>query len=99
MRFGETSVEHMDAETSIASMIVVELLATGTVAAGRATPTPRTANPRTSSSTGMRLVHRVRPGRAARTAAIEVTVTIERRRRRLVHQAMPRTRGIDNSDN
>ena len=94
MRLGETSVEHMDAETSIANMMVVELLATGTVACGRAAPTPSTAKPSTNSSTGMRLVHRVRPGSAARTAAIEVTVTVDRRRRRLVHQAMPSTSGM-----
>ena len=35
-RLGSTSVEHIDPETSIASMIVVELDGTGTLACGRA---------------------------------------------------------------
>src|SRR5579859_6943808 len=41
MRFGCTSVEHMDPDTSRASMIVADDDATGTVACGRAAPTAR----------------------------------------------------------
>ncbi len=88
-RLGSTSVEHMDPETSIASMIVVELDGTGTVACGRAAPTPSVAKPRRSNRVGMSRVHRVRAGSAARTRAIEVTRTAARRRRRRSNQTTP----------
>ena len=48
IRFGSTSVEHIEPEVSKASMIVVEFDATGTVACGRAAPRPRVAMPITS---------------------------------------------------
>src|SRR5512133_3195497 len=63
-RLGSTSVEHMDPETSIASMIVVELVGTGTVTCGRAAPTPSVAKPRRSNMVGMSRVHLVRGGSA-----------------------------------
>ena len=96
-RFGETSVEHIDRETSSASRIVVELDGTATVACGRAAPTPSTARPSTSRAAGMRRCQRPRPGSAARTSAAEVTRTAARRRRRRDHQATPRTSGMASS--
>ena len=97
-RLGSTSVEHMDPETSIASMIVVELDGTGTVACGRAAPTPSVAKPRSSNRVGMSRVHRVRAGSAARTRAIEVTRTAARRRRRRSNQTTPHRIGMISSD-
>ena len=64
-RLGSTSVEHMDPETSIASMIVVESDATGTLACGRAAPMPSVAKPSIRSDVGISRVHRVRLGSAA----------------------------------
>ncbi len=98
-RLGSTSVEHMDPETSIARMIVVELAGTGTVACGRAAPTPSVAKPRRSNRVGMSRVHLVRGGSAALTRAIEVTCTDARRRRRRSNQTTPATIGMTNSDN
>ena len=98
IRLGSTSVEHIDPETSMASMIVVELDATGTVACGRAAPTPSVAKPSISSSVGISRVHRVRPGSAARTRAIEVTRTAARRRRRRSSQVIPNSIGMSSSD-
>ena len=98
-RFGSTSVEHMDPDTSIASMIVVELDATGTLACGRAAPTPSVANPSISSRLGISRIQRVRPGSAARTSAIEVTRTAARRRRRRSNQVSPHSSGMISSDN
>src|SRR6516225_516102 len=85
MRFGRTSVEHMDAEISRASRIVADDDRIGTVACGRAAPTASTASPPASSPAGIRLLQRLRPGMAARTSAIEVTRTATRLRRRRVH--------------
>src|SRR5215218_2164466 len=96
-RLGSTSVEHMDPETSIASTIVVELDGTGTVACGRAAPTPSVAKPTRSNRVGMSRVHLVPGGSAARTRAIEVTRTAARRRRRN-NQVIPQTIGMINSD-
>ena len=84
IRFGFTSVEHMEPETSRASMIVADDDATGTVACGRAAPTASTARPSVSSAAGMRRRQRERPGRAVRTSAIEVTRTAARLRLRRV---------------
>src|SRR6187200_416491 len=92
-RLGSTSVEHMDPEVSIASMIVVELDGTGTVACGRAAPTLSVAKPRRSNRVGMSRVHLVWGGSAARTRAIEVTRTAARRRRRRNNQTTPATIG------
>ena len=87
IRFGFTSVEHMEPETSRASMIVADDDATGTVACGRAAPTASTARPSVNSATGMRRRQRERPGKAVLTSAIEVTrTTARRRRRRVSHQ-------------
>ena len=97
-RLGSTSVEHIDPDTSIASMIVVELDGTGTDACGRAAPTPSVAKPRRSNRVGMSRVHLVRGGKAARTRAIEVTRTAARRRRRRSNQTIPATIGMINSD-
>src|SRR5947208_530542 len=82
IRFGLTSVEHMEPETSRASMIVADDDATGTVACGRAAPIASTARPSVSSATGMRRRQRERPGMAVRTRASEVTRTTERLRDR-----------------
>lgn len=92
-RFGRTSVEHIEPDTSRASRIVVELAGTGTEAWGRAAPIASTARPRSSRAVGTRRRQRVRPGRAARTRATEVTRTAARRRRRRDHQATPRIAG------
>jgi hypothetical protein len=97
-RLGSTSVEHMDPETSIASMIVVELKGTGTVACGRAAPIQSVAKPRRSNRVGMSRVHLVRGGSAARTKAIEVTRTAARRRRRRNNQIIPQRIGMISSD-
>src|SRR5215831_8024262 len=94
IRFGFTSVEHMEPEMSRASRIVADDEGTGTVTCGRAAPTPSTANPAASSAAGMRLLQRVRPGTAARTSAIEVTRTAARLRRRSIHHQIPNTSGI-----
>ena len=96
-RFGCTSVEHIDPETSRASRIVVELAGTATVACGRAAPIPSTARPSSSRAAGTRRRQRLRPGTAARTRAAEVTRTAARRRRRRDHQATPRTSGTASS--
>ena len=93
MRFGCTSVEHIEPETSRASMIVPDDDGTRTVACGRAAPTPSTASPSSSSAAGMSRRQRLRPGRAARTSAIEVTRTASRRRRRRVHHQAAITSG------
>ena len=45
IRLGCTSVAHMEPEVSMASMIVADDEATGTVACGRAAPTASTARP------------------------------------------------------
>jgi hypothetical protein len=97
-RLGSTSVEHMDPETSIASMIVVELDGTGTVACGRAAPTPSVAKPRRSNRVGMSRVHLVRGGSADRTRAIEVTRTAARRRCRRNNQVIPQRIGMISRD-
>src|SRR5829696_6576805 len=98
-RLGSTSVEHMDPETSIASTIVVELDGTGTVACGRAAPTPSVAKLTRSNRVGMSRVHLVPSGSAARTRAIEVTRTAARRRRRRNNQqVIPQTIGMISSD-
>jgi hypothetical protein len=89
----------MDPETSIASMIVVELDGTGTVACGRAAPTLSVARPRRSNRVGISRVHLVRDGSEARTRAIEVTRTAARRRRRRSNQTIPATIGMISSDN
>src|SRR5215470_10105254 len=94
MRFGCTSVEHMEPEMSRASMIVADVEGTGTVTCGRAAPTPSTANPATSSAAGMRLLQRERPGAAARTSAIEVTLIAWRLRRRRIHHQIANTSGM-----
>src|SRR5215468_1457290 len=94
MRFGSTSVEHMEPETSRASRIVADVEGTGTVTCGRAAPTPSTANPATSSAAGMRLLQRERPGTAARTSAIEVTLIAWRLRRRRIHHQIANTSGM-----
>ena len=75
IRFGLTSVEHMEPDTSRASMIVACDDATGTVVCGRAAPTASTARPSVSSAGGKRRRQRERPGMAVRTSAIEVTRT------------------------
>src|ERR1700746_1458853 len=88
IRFGLTSVEHMEPETSRASMIVADDDGTGTVACGRAAPTASTARPSISSAAGVRRRQRERAGIAVRTSAIEVTRTTARLRlRRISHQA------------
>src|SRR4051794_38121941 len=97
-RLGLTSVEHMDPDTSIASMIVVESDATGTLACGRAAPIPRMAKPTISSRLGISRAHRVRFGSAARTSAIEATRTAARRRRRRSSQVSPHTIGMTDKD-
>jgi hypothetical protein len=89
----------MEPETSIASMIVVDSDGTGTVACGRAPPTPSVAKPRRSNRVGTIRVHLVRGGSAARTRAIEVTRTAARRRRRRSNQTTPATIGMISSDN
>ena len=91
-------MEHMDPETSIASMIVVELDATGTVACGRAALTLSVAKPRRSNRAGMSRVHLVRAGNAARTRAIEVTRPAARRGRRRNNQMVPQRIGMISSD-
>ena len=88
IRLGFTSVEHMEPETSMASIIVADDEASGTVACGRAAPTTSTARPRLSSAAGTRRRHRDWPGTAILTSAIEVTRTAARLRlRRVSHQA------------
>ncbi len=91
MRFGATSVEHIDPDTSSASMIVVEFVDTASFACGRAAPMPSTARPRISRAAGIRRRHSVRPGSAWRTRTADVTRTAARRRRRRDHQAKPST--------
>ena len=97
-RLGSTSVEHMDPDTSIASMMVVEFDATGTLAWVGPLPTPSVAKPSISSRLGISRIHRVRPGNAARTRAIEVTRTAARRRRRRSNQMSPHSSGMISSD-
>lgn len=97
IRLGCTSVEHMEPETSRASMIVADDEATGTVACGRAAPTASTTMPSVSSAAGMRRRQRERPGSAARTSAIEVTRTAARRRRCRVSHQVANTSGITRS--
>jgi hypothetical protein len=80
-------------------MIVVELDGTGTVACGRAAPTPSVAKPKRSNRVGMSRVHLVRGGSAARTRAIEVTRTAAYRLRRRNNPTTPTTIGIINSEN
>jgi hypothetical protein len=80
-------------------MIVVELDGTGTIACGRAAPTLSVAKPRRSKRVGMSRVHLVRGGSAARTRAIEVTLTAARRRRRRSNQTTPATIGMINNEN
>src|SRR6185437_1745169 len=94
MRFGSTSVEHMEPETSRASRIVADVEGTGTVTCGRAAPTASTANPAASNAAGMRLLQRVRPATAARTSAIEVTRIAARLRRRRIHHQIANTSGM-----
>ena len=53
-RFGWTSVEHIERETSMASTTEVVLRAKVTSAVGRATPTPSTSRLATSSPSGIR---------------------------------------------
>ena len=53
-RFGGTSVEHIERETSIASSTEVELREYVTSAVGRATPMPSTSRPATSRPRGIR---------------------------------------------
>jgi hypothetical protein len=64
----------------MASMIVADDEATGTVACGRAAPTASTARPTASSTAGTRRRQRDRPGTAILTSAIEVTRTVARQR-------------------
>ena len=97
IRFGFTSVEHMEPDTSSASMIVADDDATGTVACGRAAPTASTPRPSISSAAGMRRRQRERPGRAVRTSAIEVTRTAARRRRRRISHQTANTSGMTRS--
>src|SRR5258708_37717954 len=73
IRFGFTSVEHMEPETSRASMIVADDEASGTVACGRAAPTASTARPRTSSAAGTPRRQRDWPGTGSLTRAVEGT--------------------------
>jgi hypothetical protein len=71
----------------MASMIVADDEATGTIACGRAAPTASTARPTASSAAGIRRRQRDRPGTAILTSAIEVTRTVARLRlRRASHQ-------------
>src|SRR5205085_2320595 len=97
IRFGRTSVEHIEPETSTASMIVADVDATGTVACGRAAPTASTARPSVSSAVGMRRRQRERPGTAVRTSAIEVTRTAARLRLRLLSHQTANTSGMTRS--
>src|ERR1700721_787064 len=53
IRFGLTSVEHMEPETSKASMIVADDDATGPVACGRGAPTLRRVSHATANTSGM----------------------------------------------
>ena len=72
----------------MASMIVADDEAIGTIACGRAAPTASTARPTASSAAGIRRRQRDRPGTAILTSAIEVTRTVARLRlRRASHQA------------
>jgi hypothetical protein len=94
MRLGCTSVEHMDPETSRASMIVVDVDATGTDACGRAAPIPRMARPPISSAAGMRRRQLARPATAARTSAMDDTRTATRRRLRRHHHRIAASSGM-----
>ena len=92
-RFGATSVEHIEPDTSMASRIDEASDGTSTVACGRAAPTPSTTRPAANSQSGIRRRHGDRPGSAAR---ISVTLDIRsavRRRRRRVHQRQPSSSG------
>src|SRR6185437_9055850 len=88
IRLGFTSVAHMEPETSRASMIVSDDVATGTVACGRAAPIASTARPTENTAAGTRRRQRDPPDTTLLTSAIEVTRTAARRRlRRVSHQA------------
>ena len=84
-RLGATSVEHIEADTSIASRIEAAFEGTGTDICGRAAPVPRTTRPAANSQSGIRRRHSDRPGRAARISVTLDTRTASRRRRRRVH--------------
>ena len=61
-RLGATSVEHIDAETSMASRIDAEFDGTGTDACGRAAPVASTTRPAANSQSGIRRRHSDRAG-------------------------------------
>jgi hypothetical protein len=92
-RFGSTSVEHIEEDTSTASRIDEESEACSTDACGRAAPTARTTSPAANSHSGMRRRHSDRPGRAARITATLDIVSAVRRRRRRIHQRAPSSSG------
>ena len=85
-RLGATSVEHIDADTSIASSTVAASDGTMTDACGRAAPVASTIRPAANSHSGMRRRHSERPGSAARIRETLDIRSASRRRRRRVHQ-------------
>jgi hypothetical protein len=97
IRLGLTSVSHIEPETSRVSMIVSWAEVTGTVACGRAAPITRTAIPTARSATGMRRRQLLPPGTAVLMSAIDVTLTVARRRRRLVSHQAARSAGSTSS--
>jgi hypothetical protein len=97
IRFGDTSVEHIDADTSMASRIVAESDGTSTDACGRAAPVPSTTRPTAKRISGIRRRQSDRPGRAARIRATLETRTASRRRRRRSHHRYPSSKGKANS--
>ncbi len=68
-RLGATSVAHIERDTSSARMIVERWIGTSTEACGRATASPNSPTPSTSSATGRCGRQRERAGSAARTSA------------------------------
>ena len=67
-RFGATSVEHIERETSMASSTDVALRATVTWAVGRPAANPSPTRPATSRASGTRRFQWARGGTAARTS-------------------------------
>ena len=81
-RLGETSVEHMEPDTSSARMIVESEIGTSMLTWGRAAATPSSASAASTSANGTCRFHAARLGAAARiSATLECRTACLRRRR------------------
>jgi len=92
-RFGATSVEHIEVDTSTTSRIDVDEAGTVSVAFGRAAARPSASRPTTNRIAGIFRRHCDRPGSAARISATLDTRTASRRRRRISHHRTSRRTG------